>query len=134
MARITKLDKHLFTSNLKNAKNVVAKDFKVKPQFWNVRHPDYFKEDLGKIKDVLGGKYRWDRLLSVDRALKYKELQGVANTFGISSKAQPIWHYENAGRVIGSFGLNVNKIGSFPPSAYNDSLMNTKASLYTPKL
>lgn len=136
--RINKLDRHLITSNLKNvtnAKNLIAKDFKVKPQFWNIKHPDYFPNDLGKIKDVLGGTYKWDRLLSVDRALKYKQLQDIANsTLGVSSKAQPIWHFANGGRVIAGWMLNINKIASYPPSPYNDSVSATKAALTTAKI
>jgi hypothetical protein len=84
---------------------------------------------------VLGGIYKWDRLLSVDRALKYKELQNIANgTLGVSSKAQPIWHFENGGRVIAGWMLNIHKIASYPPSPYNDSVSNTKAALTTAKI
>jgi hypothetical protein len=132
MARLTKMDAHLISSNTKVAAKL--KGFEVKPQFWNIKHPDYLKNDFGKIKDVMKGDWRWDRLLSVDRALKYKELQGVAGNLGIASKSQPFWHFENGGRVIAGWGLLVNKVGSFPPSAYHDSVNQTKGDLTTAKL
>lgn len=113
----------------------VGADFKLKPQFWNVRHPDYFTNDVAKVKDVIKGDYKWDRLLSVDRALKYKELQGVMQAgYSVGSKSQPFWHFANGGRVVAGWGLLVHKVGSYPPSPYHDAVSATKATLTTPKI
>ncbi|WP_394769104.1 hypothetical protein [Lacisediminihabitans sp.] len=134
--RTMALDKGLRNLRFNSISKVINKDFKIKPQFWNTRHPDYLKNDWGKIKDVVvKHDYKWDRLLSVDKALKYKELQGVANAnLGIVSKSQPLWHYANGGRVVAGWGLLVHKVGSYPPSPYNDAVSGTKADLTTAKI
>jgi len=135
MRRVNKLDKKLVSSQTRSYKKImdpIRADFKVKPQFWNIRHPDYLKNDLGKIKDVLKGDYKWDRLLSVDRALKLKDLQGLAGaSHGIAGLTQPAWHFANGGRVIAGWLVNVHKIASYPPSPYHDSLSDSKGHLMT---
>jgi len=109
--------------------------FKVKPQFWNVFQPGYIAGDVAKIKDVAHGIWKWDRLLSVDRVRKYKELQGAALVnHDVISKIQPWWHYGNGGRVVAGGIMNIHKIGAAVPGPYKDLVDGTKADLTTPRL
>ena len=125
MKRIGSMDKELkkvSAKSLANATGKVAADFKVKPQWWNVRHPDYLKNDLGKIADVRKGDWRWDRLLAVDRVRKYQGLRGITQMeLGIDSKAVPVWNYANAGRIVGSWTSNTFSLGARPTGINGDT-------------
>lgn len=124
LSRVGKLDRGLVNSTAKITKSstTVAKDFEVKPQWWNVRHPDYLPNDLGKVTDVLKGNYKWDRLLSVDRVRKYEDLRGVSQAgFGVAGKATPAWHYFNGGRVVYGWGAVALKIGVTPTGVNGDT-------------
>ncbi|MCU1405166.1 MAG: hypothetical protein JWQ43_1469 [Glaciihabitans sp.] len=136
-------------ANLKNFKveylakiTKIGEDFKAKPQFWNVLkkdRPDYIKADLDKLKDI---KKNWtvDRLLSIDRVTKYKELQGVLqSSLGITTKAPPAWHYFNAGRVVYGWANNIFKLGTSTSGAPGDTTRWAefeagKTTLMTPKI
>lgn len=139
MDRIARLDRQVVNVNAKVTANAkIASDFKIQPQWWNVRTPGYRATEVGKIKDVLKGNYRWDRLLSVDRALKYRELRGVASSFGIQSKAPPVWHFANGGRVVTSWAITTLKIGVTPTALGADTSRWSaykagQATLTTPK-
>ena len=123
-------------------KNYIAKlmaplnsDFKAKPQFWNAFQPGYIAGDVGKIKDIANGIWKWDRLFSVDRALKFNDLQNVALAgHGVISKIQPWWHYANAGRVGLGGVINIHKVASLPAGPYKDHVDDAKAHLTTPLL
>ncbi|TFD85855.1 hypothetical protein E3T61_17170 [Cryobacterium lactosi] len=140
MDRIARLDRQVVNVNAKAATNTkILDDFKVQPQWWRPRDPAYRGTEVNKIKDVLTGNYRVDRLVSVDRALKYRDLREVASTsFGIQSKVPPAWHFANGGRVAYSWGANVLKIGVTPTAQGGDTSRWSaytagQATLTTPK-
>lgn len=116
----------------------VAETFKAKPSWWQPRGDGYITNDIGKIKDVLKGDYQWQRLVSIDQAQKYKQLQDIAReSYGIESKIQPFWHYANGGRVVFGWSNNAFKLVANPTGFGTDTgrfpaYDNAKASMKTP--
>ena len=120
----------------------IATDSAIKPQYWNVRHADWFTHDGRKLGEF-GGKYRFDRLFSTDRVGDLRKLQGTLNLeFGIAPKAIPWWYYANAGRVVGGFGISVMKWSTTPTGFGTDTSRAVtspeydaaKTALTTPKI
>ena len=109
-----------FTAKLQGE---AAATFKIKPNWWNVRHPDFLPNDFAKVKDVLlAGDWKWQRLLAVDKMQKLEEMKGVAaKDFAIKSNSTPFWHYTNAGRVVYGYGNNVFKLGANPTGFGDDN-------------
>jgi len=98
MERIKVIDQRL--ANIKiNGLDDIAKDFAVKPQFWQFTRSGYLKEDWGKIKEF-GSGYRFDRLYSVDSIGRLKETQtAMWKQLGVQMKPIPTFYYFQAGRA-----------------------------------
>ena len=114
--------------NLKNLKveslEKVAKigdDFKLKPQFWNIKHPDYLKNDFAKFKD-LKGNFTVNNVLSIDRVVKYNTLRTtMQESLGLAAKATPTWQYFNGGRIIFGGLNNIYKLTAVPTGFLTDT-------------
>jgi len=123
LAKINAMNSSLKNMKVQSLEKVakIGDDFKLKPQFWNIKHPDYLKNDFAKFKD-LKGNFSVINVLSVDRVVKYNTLRStMQQSLGLTAKATPAWQYFNGGRIIFGGINNIYKLTAVPTGFLTDT-------------
>jgi len=112
--------KPVIASRLEALKNYTkfAKGKKVKPAWWDVRHPAYIQTGKDKFTDV-AGKWRWDKVLGIDDAVDLNAINKMVYETFRAGTTQGVSKWLYFGGVAKTWGWTAGVFGAVAnPSTY----------------